>query len=66
VRTQHHPLRYLQELRLPVGERRAAQAERLAEEIMRRERENEHTAARRAARLAAECHRQENGLPSGR
>lgn len=66
MRTRHHPLRFVHELVLPAPERHAAQAERAAEEAMRRERDNEHTAARRAAALDAECHRQSQGLPSGR
>jgi hypothetical protein len=61
MRARHHPLRYMQELTLPAAERRAAQAERRAEAAIRRERENEHGAWRRAAALEAERHRQQHG-----
>jgi hypothetical protein len=45
------------ELRLPRAERRAAQAERAAERQMRLERDNEYSAAARAAALEAERRR---------
>jgi hypothetical protein len=45
------------ELRLPRAERRAAQAERAAERQMHLERDNEHSAAARAAALEAERRR---------
>jgi hypothetical protein len=41
-------------MRLPRPERQAARAEREAEQRLRRERDNEHSAARRAAALEAE------------
>jgi hypothetical protein len=45
------------ELRLPRPERDAARAERLAERQIRLERDNQETAERRAAALAAESRR---------
>jgi hypothetical protein len=45
---------WVRERRLPPPERRAAQAERAAERRMHRERDNEHSAAIRAAALEAE------------
>jgi hypothetical protein len=42
------------ELRLPRAERAAARSERLAEAAIRRERDNEETAERRAAAIEAE------------
>ena len=57
MRARHHPLRFIRELTLPAPDRHAAQAERQAEEAIRRERVNEHSAARRAARLEAERRR---------
>ena len=57
MRTQHHPLRFIRELALPAPERHAAQAERRAEAEIRRERENLHSATRRAARIEAERRR---------
>jgi len=56
-RLQHHPVTWLKELRLPAPERRAARSEREAERQMRRERDNEHSAARRAAAVEAESRR---------
>ena len=50
----------LRELRLPRPERHAAHAERAAEAQIRRERDNEHSAARRAAALEAEARRFRN------
>jgi hypothetical protein len=54
----------LRQLRLPRPEREAAHAERRAEHEMRRERDNQETAARRAAKLEAEARRQQNQFPS--
>jgi hypothetical protein len=51
------PIRALRMLMLPRDERAAARAERRAEERMRRERDNEHSAERRAARVQAEAWR---------
>jgi hypothetical protein len=56
-RNRQGPLTWLQEMRLPGPERRAAQAERAAERQMRRERDNEETAAARAAAVEAERRR---------
>jgi hypothetical protein len=49
-------MRALRELALPRDERAAARAERRVE-AMRRERDNEHSAERRAAALQAEANR---------
>ena len=46
---------WLGELRLTGSERRAARSERAAERQMRRERDNEQSAAARAAALEAEA-----------
>jgi hypothetical protein len=54
----------LGELRLPRPEREAARGERRAEREMRRERDNQQSAARRAAKLEAEARRQQNQFPS--
>ena len=48
-------------LMLPRDERAAARSERRAEEQMRRERDNEHSAERRAARVQAEAWRERSG-----
>ena len=50
----------MREWRLPGPERRAAQAERRAEAQMRRERDSQWTAERRAARLEAEARQYSN------
>lgn len=50
-------IRYVRELAVPGPERRAARAERRAEEAMRRMRDNPHSAERRAARAEAERRR---------
>ena len=57
---RHEPLARLRELRLPRPEREAARAERHAEREIRRERDNQETAERRAAALAAESQRHRN------
>jgi hypothetical protein len=49
----------LRELRLPKPERQAAKAEREAEALIRRERDNPYTAERRAAAREAELRRSE-------
>jgi hypothetical protein len=49
---------WLREMRLPRPERQAARAERAAERQIRRERDNEDSAARRAAATEAESRRQ--------
>jgi hypothetical protein len=51
------PVRAIRTLMLPRDERAAARAERRAEAQMRRERDNEHSAERRAARAEAEAWR---------
>ena len=51
---------------LPRAERAAARAERRAEERMRRERDNEHSAERRRARVDAEAWRDRSGYGGGR
>ena len=58
-------LTWLREWRLPGPERHAARSERAAERQMRLERDNMHTAERRAGATAAETNRQENksGFP---
>jgi hypothetical protein len=53
-RNLHAPLTWWQEMRLPRPERQAARAERAAENQMRRERDNEHSAERRADAAKAE------------
>jgi hypothetical protein len=58
--SQRAPIRFLRELRLPRDERAAARAERKAEAEMSRERDNLHSADRRAARVEAE--RRKEGL----
>lgn len=55
------PVRALRTLMLPRDERRAARAERRAEARMRRERDNEHSAERRAAAAKAEAWRERGG-----
>ena len=54
MRARYNAIRYVRELSLPKAERRAARAERQAEEAMRRMRDNPHSAERRAARIEAE------------
>jgi hypothetical protein len=56
------PVAVVREWRLPGPERRAARAERRVEAAIRRERDSEWTADRRAAALEAEAWR-EPGLP---
>jgi hypothetical protein len=62
---RREPLARLRELRLPRPERQAARAERLAERELRRERDNQETAERRAAALAAESQRHSNYMGHG-
>ena len=54
MRARENAIRYVRELSLPKPERRAARAERRAEEEMRRMRDNPHSAERRADRIEAE------------
>jgi hypothetical protein len=56
-RSEHSARIWLREMRLPRPERNAARAERASEREMRRERDNQHTAARRAAAVEAESRR---------
>ena len=51
----------VRERRLPPDERRAARAERHAEEQIRRERDNKETAEKRAAAMQAESHSRHSG-----
>ena len=53
-------VRFLRELALPRDERRAARAERRAEDAIRRERDNTESNARRAAALEAESRRHDS------
>jgi hypothetical protein len=55
------PVRALRLLMLPRDERAAARAERQVEARMRKERDNEHSAERRAAALQAEAWRTRHG-----
>jgi hypothetical protein len=55
------PLRALRTLALPRDERAAARAERRSEAQMRRERDNQHSAERRAAVTQAEAWRDRAG-----
>jgi hypothetical protein len=55
-------MRALRELALPRDERAAARAERRVEAQMRRERDNQHSAERRAAALQAEANRYGGGV----
>ena len=54
------PAALVREWRLPAPERRAARAERRAEAEIRRERDSEWTAERRAAALEAERRKYEH------
>jgi hypothetical protein len=55
------PINALRMLMLPRPERAAARAERRAEERMRRERDNPHSAERRAASVDAQAWRDRSG-----
>jgi hypothetical protein len=55
----------VKEWRLPAAERKAARQERLAEQAIRRERDNEHRAERRAAALESEARRDSNYFGQG-
>jgi hypothetical protein len=59
------PAAVVREWRLPAPERRAAREERRAEAQMRRERESQWTAERRAAALDAENRRHSNYWAGG-
>ncbi len=54
MKARENAICYVCELALPRPERRAARAERQAEDAMRRMRDNPHSAERRAARIEAE------------
>jgi hypothetical protein len=60
------PVRALRFMMLPRDERTAARAERAAEARMRKERDNEYSAERRAAARDAEAWRTRHGEGSGR
>jgi hypothetical protein len=55
------PVRALRTLMLPRDERAAARAERRVEAHMRSQRDNEHSAERRAAAVQAEAWRERGG-----
>ena len=59
------PTAVVREWRLPGPERRAARAERRVEAQMRRERDNQWSAERRAEQLAAESRRHSNYWAGG-
>ena len=59
------PAAVVREWRLPGPERRAARAERQSEAQIRRERDNQWSAERRADRLAAESRRDSNYWAGG-
>jgi hypothetical protein len=54
MRANSRTRRFLRELRMAPDERAAARAERLAEDTLRRQRDNPEAAERRAAAIAAE------------
>ena len=58
-------LTWSRERRMPAPERRAAQAERAAERQMRKERDNDQSAAIRAAAVEAERRRHQSYTPNG-
>jgi hypothetical protein len=60
VGNRHLSLKALRGLRHPRDERAAARAERRAEEALRRERDNQWSAERRAAAIEAESRRERN------
>ena len=60
--SRRSPLQVLREWRMPPDERRAARAEREAEEQMRRERDDPHIAQRIAGRNDAEARRHGKGF----
>jgi hypothetical protein len=64
MRDHRSPAQVIREWRLPRADREAAAAERRTEREMRRERDNEQSAGRRAAKLEAEARRQQNPFPS--
>jgi hypothetical protein len=58
-------MRFARELALPRDERRAARAERKAEDAIRRERDNLESADRRAAAVEAERRRDQGFMTHG-
>jgi hypothetical protein len=60
MRDRRSPAQVLREMRLPADERAAARAERASERAIRRERDNQDSAARRAAALEAESRHDTN------
>jgi hypothetical protein len=65
MRDQRSPAQVIREWRLPRPEREAAAAERRAERELRRERDNQETAERRAAALEAEVCKGAGGWGGG-
>jgi hypothetical protein len=64
-RDHRSPVDIVRELRLSRPEREAARAERRSERQMRRDRDNQHSAERRAAATQAEADRHKNQHPPG-
>lgn len=58
-------MRFFRELALPSDERRAARAERRAEDAIRRERDNTESNERRAAAIEAERRRDQGFITHG-
>ena len=65
MRDHRSPAQVIREWRLPRAEREAAAAERRVEAEFRRQRDNQATAARRAAALDAETRRGVGGWGGG-
>jgi hypothetical protein len=65
MRDHRSPAQVIREWQLPRAEREAAAAERRAEHELRRERDNQETAARRAAALEAEARKGVGGWGGG-
>jgi hypothetical protein len=65
MRDHRSPAQVIREWRLPRAERHAAAAERRVERELRRERDNDETAARRAAAVDAEARRGVGGWGGG-
>jgi hypothetical protein len=63
--TRRSPRQIVHDLRLTGPERAAARSERLAEDAMRRERDNQETADRRAAAVEAERRRYDHRTYGG-
>ena len=65
MRDHRSPAQVIREWRQPRAEREAAAAERRAEHELRRQRDNQETAARRAAALEAEARKGVGGWGGG-